>query len=371
MSKKIVVIGGGASGLFFAVSLKKMNPGLDICIVEKEAKLGKKLSATGGGKCNIAPAAEEKDVPLGYNRVKEVRELFERYPFEEYRKLLRLCGVEIKRIKDYGYYPVHENAPQLVKTLTDQIDKLGIEVIHDEYLSYEEKDDGVLVKLKEQTLKADFLVIATGGKMNKETLPGLCPIKVREDISSLLGVRMEADVALYYKGELIRKESGELMFKEDALSGICIMNLASYISRRYMQYGYKDIKEYEIHVDFLKGEKYLPTIDDTVYSYYLSLIKDKMGQYIMNKFHLPKDDLASQYTSTLNISLTDLIFHVQDLYDYSIAHVSVGGEEQLKSEKVQYIGEVLDFDGLCGGYNLRLFITQAFDLANKLAKKQL
>ena len=106
-----------------------------------------------------------------------------------------------------------------------------------------------------------------------------------------------------------------------------------------------------------------------VYSYYLSLIKEKMGQYLMNKFHLPKDDLASKYLSTLNISLSDLIFHVQDLYDYSIAHVSVGGEEQINSEKVQYIGEVLNFDGLCGGYNLRLFITQAFDLATKLVNK--
>ena len=130
------------------------------------------------------------------------------------------------------------------------------------------------------------------------------------------------------------------------------------------------IDRYEIHVDFLKGEKYLPTVDDTVYSYYLSLIKEKMGQYLMNKFHLPKDDLASKYISTLSISLSDLIFHVQDLYDYSIAHVSVGGDKQIDSEKVQIIGERLDFDGLCSGYNLRLFITQAFDLANKLAHKR-
>ena len=152
------------------------------------------------------------------------------------------------------------------------------------------------------------------------------------------------------------------------------MNLSSLMSRRYLKLKpemrfNEFIKDYEIHVDFLKGEKYIPKMDDTVESYYLSLVKEKMVSYLMNKFHLNKDDLASRYSQTLNVSLSDLIFHVTGLYDYESAQVSVGGYQQLASERTQYLGEILDYDGLCGGYNLRLFITQAYDLARKISRK--
>ena len=128
MNKRVIFIGGGASSLVNAVLLKKEEPSFDIFIIEKDKKLGKKLSATGGGKCNIAPL---KDNPYVYNldSIDLVTSLFKEYPLDKYLELLEKAGIATKTIKDYGYYPIHESAPQVVKNLYHQINKLGIKAI--------------------------------------------------------------------------------------------------------------------------------------------------------------------------------------------------------------------------------------------------
>ena len=213
--KKVVFIGGGSASLTSAVLLKKKDPSLEVAIVEKEKKLGKKLSQTGGGKCNIAPL---RDDLYAYNESSYARldDLFSEISLEDYLDLLEEVEVVTKVIKNYGFYPIHESAPQLVKNLYHQINKSGIKIIYDEFVNYLLKDNKIEVSLKNQSLTCDYLVIATGGLTKEmkeiftshnisvtETYSGLTPIKVKEDVSSLFGSRFECNIALLYKNKVV------------------------------------------------------------------------------------------------------------------------------------------------------------------------
>ena len=380
--KKVVFIGAGAASITSAVLLKKREPSFDITIVEKDKKIGRKLSMTGGGKCNIAPL---KDNPYVYNCPNFVEALFKDIPLKEYLSLLEEIGISTKAIKDYGYYPVHESAPQLVKNLYHQINKLGIKIIQDEFIDFVEKDSKVIARLKSQEIEADYLVLSTGGltpvmkdvldRHNVEvskTLPGLCPIKVKEDVSTLFGSRFEAYVSLLYKGCLVKKYYGEVQFKKDGLSGIPVLNLSSLISRKMIEEDI-NINDYQIQIELPKelvGDLSKITIEEASYMF----LREEYANYIINKHHLNKKDLVD--SSIMEILLSER-FTVSSLYDYESSQLTVGGVslDQIdnnfalkKNNHIFIVGEALNVDGSCGGYNLRFAITSGFKVISSLLK---
>lgn len=385
--KKVVFIGGGAASISSAVLLKKREPSFDITIVEKDKKIGRKLSMTGGGKCNIAPI---KDDPYVYNNtsISLLKSLYQNISLDNYLSLLEEIGVYTKVIKEYGYYPVHESAPQVVKNLYHQINKLGIKLIQDEFIDYVKSNNKIVVKLKKQDIDADYLVLATGG-LSKEikgvfnkhqikvskTLQGLCPIKVKEDVSSIFGSRFEAIISLLYKKNIVKQYYGEVQFKKDGLSGIPILNLSSLISRQLIKEDI-DINDYQIQIELPKelvGDLSHKTIEETLYSLY----KEEYANYIINTHHLNKKDLVN--SNDIKKLLKER-FTVSSLYDFESAQVTVGGVEldqvdtnfALKQDsRVYIIGEVLNVDGACGGYNLRFAITSGFNAITSISKKEI
>ena len=385
-NKHIIYIGGGASSLCSAILLKKRMPSFDITIVEKEKKLGKKLSATGGGKCNIAPAYD--DVFMYNMSAQEcVDKLFKEISLSNYLTLLSEIGVNCKTIKDYGYYPVHESAPQLVKNLYHQLNVLGIKVIYDELEDFIENRDGVLVKLKTQELTCDKLVISTGGLGTSDIrdlldrhnvrytnlCPGLAPIKVKEDVSSLFGCRFEANISLKYNNNLIKEYFGEIQFKKDAISGIPALNLSSEISRRQIKDN-GDLSRYSIHVG-LKDISSNFVLNKTIEEAFLSLFKEEYARYLISNNQLnPKEIIDNNNSQKILDIISDQSFTVKSLYDFKDGQVTVGGvllnevDDSFRRNNVFYIGELLDVDGCCGGYNLRFAITSGFKAALSLLK---
>ena len=381
---KIVFIGAGAASVCSAVLLKKREPSFDIVLVEKDKKIGRKLSMTGGGKCNIAPITDDSSV---YNEssISLIENLLKDIPLDKYLSLLEEIGVHTKVIKDYGYYPVHESAPQVVKNLYHQINKLGIKIIQDEFIDYVEKDNKVIAKLKSQDVEADYLVLATGGLspelrdvFNKhqinvaKTLPGLCPIKVKEDVSSLFGSRFEATISLLYKGREIKKYYGEVQFKKDGLSGIPVLNLSSLISRKMIKEDI-NLNDYQIQIELpneVVGNPSKMTIEEFSYM----LFREEYANYIISKHSLNKKDLVD--SSTIKTLLSER-FTVSSLYGYESAQVTVGGValDQIdnnfvlkKNSHIYIVGEALNVDGSCGGYNLRFAITSGFKTILSLIK---
>lgn len=386
MRKVVVFVGGGASSLVNCILLKKEMPSFDVIIVEKDKKLGKKLSATGGGKSNIAPL---KDNPYVYNpnSINMVESLYKEYPLDVYLDLLSSIGLESKTIKDYGYYPIHESAPQVVKNLYHQINKLGIKVIYDEFVDYQIKDKHIIINLIDNTIEADYMVLATGGLnenikhilenhniKTSKIRAGLCPIKVKEDVSTLFGCRFEGIVSLLYKNNIIKQYYGEIQFKKDGLSGIPVLNLSSEISRR------DNLKDNDYQISIGLSNDYKPNlIGKSVEEALYMIFKEEYADYLINKHGFNKKDIIDVDKETkLYKVIHNEKFTVKSLYDISSSQVTVGGvildeinqNFALKNNKNIYvIGELVDVDGICGGYNLRFAITSGIKAISNIINK--
>ena len=376
--KRVVFIGGGASSLTSAIFLKKQEPSFDVLIVEKDKKLGRKLSMTGGGKCNIAPLKDDSSV---YNVPSLLEKMYKSIPLDRYLELLSSIGLETKTIKDYGYYPVHESAPQVVKNLYHQINKLGIKVIYDEFLDYINLGNKITVKLKEQSIETDYLLFATGGLSNEmknvfishnieitNTYPGLCPVRTKENVSALFGCRFEAIITLYYQKNIEKQYYGEVQFKKDGLSGIPVLNLSSLISRQMLE-GKININDYQISIGLPR--ELIPSLKGkTVEESLLMLYREEYANYLINNHRLnSKQIVDNELEKTLTKIIADERFIIASLYDFKDSQVTVGGVSlnQINegfavknSQNTYIIGESLNVDGICGGYNLRFAVTSGF-----------
>ena len=407
--KKITFIGGGASSLISSIIIKQKNPLLDVFIIEKDKKLGKKLSMTGGGKCNIAPLKDDK---YAYNieAYDLIDELFKDISLKDYLSYLSEVGIETKTIKDYGYYPIHESAPQLVKNLLHRIKKLGINIINDEILSLDTisyNPSSFKLRVRNDEYLTDYAVFATGG-LNKNIVhildsvelytdnyyQGLCPIRLKEDVSKLFGCRFECEAWLKYKDKKVKKYIGEIQFKKDALSGIPILNLSSDIVRRLTNDANmfpiieKPLDEYleDCSIEIgLNPETYFNDIlnkgiDIQFKDFLMEYFKEEYVDYLLDD-HLvkPTDVITNKDETLLKTMMFHQEYHIDSLYDFDSSQVTVGGIPLYNMTKdfeyrhinnLYCIGEMLNVDGYCGGYNLRFAITSGIKCALSILNKE-
>ena len=357
---RIGIIGGGASGTYAAIRIKELNPSFDVTIIERNDKLMKKVAVTGNGRCNYANLGSLEDKynnPFAnkiINNLKptELVNVFERY------------GIHPTKI-DNLVFPVSLSAQTVVLMLNKRLEELGIGIcLNEKVLDYQFKNNECILKTDKQTHVIDKLVFSCGGKAYpqlgtdgslfdvlrqhgyqiEELSPSLSPIKVKENTKRISGQRAKCLVSLYYKDKPYYKEEGEVLFKDDGLSGIVILNMSQKINNL------PDKKAVKIVLDLAPNKKVQP------------------NQYI--EFVHPK---VAAYLSDNNLSINQLSFTFKNFYDFNIAEVSHGGVSlkdvngNLQSNKENYVfftGEVLDIDGMCGGYNLMF----AFASAETVAK---
>ncbi|MCR4911709.1 MAG: aminoacetone oxidase family FAD-binding enzyme [Bacilli bacterium] len=405
--KRVTFIGGGSAALISSILIKQRDPSIDVFIIEKDKKLGRKLAMTGGGKCNMAPM--DDDI-LAYNLESHdlLKDLYHDINLDSYFTYLSEVGIETKTIKDYGYYPTHESAPQLVKNLTHRVRKLGIHVINDELVDIEiVNHNPSLYKLicKDSTYESEYVVFATGGMNDKmvailEKLDiyldgfhnGLCPIKLKENVSNLFGCRFMANVTLKENGKPYKKYFGEVQFKKDGLSGIPILNLSSDILRRFYNDSslYPQIEkpisgcldDFEIIVGL--PEKYFNDISKKGYGvqskdFLMKYFKEEYVDYLLCKHNVnPQEIVTSKNELVLSQMMLKESFHVDSFYGQEFSQVTVGGipliniTKDFENKHIQntyFVGEMLNVDGYCGGYNLRFTITSSIKCALSILKR--
>ena len=358
---KIGIIGGGASGAFLAIRLKESNPSFEVSIIERNDKLLKKILVTGNGRCNYANTG---DLTNKYNN-ELANKLLDEFKPQDIIDIFDTYGVHPYAI-DNLIYPVSLNAQTVAIQLIKRIEKLGIKVyLNEKVIDYQKKDDKFIVKSDNNEYTFDKLVISTGGcsypqlgtdgtilnVLNKhgykiETLsPTLSPIKVKENTKKISGQRQKGKVSLFKDNKLVYQEEGEILFKDDGLSGIVMLNISSMINRL------KDRNNIKIVLDLANTNK--------------KVNKDQYIEYVSPKI--------ADYLLANDLDIQNLSFTFKDFYDYEIAEVSHGGlslnevNDSLESNKekgLYFTGEVLDIDGMCGGYNLMF----AFASAEKVKK---
>ncbi len=390
----VVIIGGGASGLFLASQLPS---GLRIAIAESNGRVGKKLLATGNGKCNLT----NLDMNIvHYNKPNAVEDIIDRFDAHNTIAVFEKMGL-ITKVVDRRVYPYSECASSVLDILRRAIERNGVSVFTSHFVNFiENYNDSFnisgVIKREDKPNEAfkfiaDNVVLATGspatfgrdstslfaalGHKAIPMTPSLVPIKTeKEPIKGLQGVRVKAGVRIGY-----RYEVGEVLFKDFGLSGIAVFNLSGEIARGRVHAG--DV----ISIDFMpeysraEVEDILRRRDSglTVGELLTGTFHSRVQERIIDMAGCRAEDGAAAKISALSGAIKSFKLTIEGLGDVSLAQVMSGGldirefDENLMSLKVKgayAIGEALDIDGDCGGYNLQWAWSSAKAAAVSIAK---
>lgn len=374
--KNIGIIGGGAAGLFCAAMIINNFQGdLSITILEKQARVGKKILVSGNGKCNLSNLHITKD---NYN-TPLIDDLLKKFNGLEVEKVFRSLGLMVKSDNEGRIYPYSERANTVLDILLKAINKKNVNVITNINIKKIEKCDQIFnVYTIDNKFTFDYLVFSTGSKASvnynvdgydllksmrhhiTKLTPSLVALKVKENVKSLSGLRVKANVKLYNDNVMVDEAFGEVLFKDDGLSGIAIMSLSRKLENN-------SIISLDLAFDKTKNE-----LDE--------FIKEKNNIFGI----LPKmicEDILKRTNNKDKVinTIKDYRFSVLDTYSFDMAQTTRGGvylnEVDMNNfrskivDNLYIIGEVLDVDGTCGGYNLHFAWTSAYFSAMDIIRR--
>lgn len=396
----VVIIGAGPSGIMCAYNLKKHNSSLRVLILEKNDKLGKKLSMTGNGRCNLGNLDTDINNYFSSSSLDRFKSVLSS---NKYLESIKEVGILIKE-EDERLYPYSNQAITVCKSFERYLEYLNVKVKYNyEVLNVKKENDLFVIN---DDIKSKNVVVATGGLSYPKTgstgigyeilnsfghkieklEPSLTYLNTDyKYIKDLAGVRCDALVNLSVDGRIIDSEKGQVQFTKDALSGICVFNLSRNVST-YL----KDKKKVKLILNLIP-EYSVFELKDYLYSFSGYKIEDALSGILNNKlaYALTKElkihgkkvkELTENEFDGILFSLHNMYFNVTSVGDISVSQVTSGGAslneftdglESLKSSELYAVGEVLDVDGKCGGYNLSWAFTSALIASNDILNKKI
>ena len=389
---KVFVIGAGVAGLAFA----SFAEGLDVTVIDSNEEAGRKLLATGNGRCNFTNLNYSKDFYQGENPD------FSTYALDYFRnsdliEYFGKLGIDSKSLPSGRTYPATMSARSVR-------DILYLSAKDKAKFIFNEKITGIdlekkLIESDKNKYKYDILVLASGGITLKNSgsdgsvfeiikdkqkitdlTYGITNYKTREKLSKKAkGTRVTAKASLFLEDKLIKESTDDVIFQSYGLTGTAILDLSNEIS-----IGLKKNQKPMISLDLFPsyGRKELRTrIKDlaetfpkrTIGEILLGLINDRLIDDIVKKARISIDkfakDLSDKDMDMLIKILKGMRFTVKDIHDKTNAQVTIGGvdtkfadDRTMRSkiyEDLYFCGEILDVSGSCGGYNIQWAFSSA------------
>ena len=390
MNTDIAVVGGGASGLCAAIEAKKFCPATDVSIIEKLPKCGKKIIATGNGKCNLSNVnlSSEK-----YHGSVNAMDIINNAPdcYEFFTKNLGILCVEGSEGRQGGLYPSSNSSSTVLNALRLKIQELGInEICGFDVNSFRQTKNGFALYSSDNEIYCRKLIIAAGGyagtsfgtdgsvlrilkdmgyKISRIS-PAVAPLRVSQNqLKGLKGVRAKGSISAVHKGRILRTEKGEIQFNENNISGVCVFNLA---------YLFRDYENLVLRADIM------PHMTENELADYLFCIRRIRRNYPLEEFltglfvknmsvyivknvlgKSPESKISSLSDNDIKIlsyRIKELEFNVTGCSSWQNAQATYGGIhadcinsklESLLHKGLYFCGEILDTVGDCGGYNLQ------------------
>lgn len=384
---KVVIIGGGASGITSAITARRK--GYDVVVLEKNSSLLKKLKITGNGHCNYYN--EDQDLCHYHSDNSElISMMINSVNLENVSLFFDSIGI-IPRIKNGYYYPFSNQAISVCSSLILEAQKLGVVLDTDVEVQEVKKSNRFQIITTNGVYEADKVIVSTGGMSYQKTgsdgfgyrelkrlghninllLPGLTPLIIANPKKEWKGIRTDVSISLLENNKLVRKESGEIQLTEDGISGICTMQLSSYISKGL--YLGKDERIKVNFLPFIDEDKFFVFMDNrskkmknrTIMELLEGVLNYKLISVILKKEqNLIWDECNNKEREFIKKNLLSYMVEVVDTKSFNYSQVTLGGVsllevnlETMESKKVKdlYItGELLDITGDCGGYNLTI-----------------
>lgn len=403
----LLVIGGGAAGFFCAVNAARMNPLLRVIILEKSSKVLSKVKVSGGGRCNVTHACfDVQELSKRYPRGEHfVRKAFHQFFTKDTIAWFEERGVKLKAEADGRMFPVTDSSQTIIDCLLREVNKYKVELLLNREVKKLEVENGKWkVELNNSdSITADYVCIASGGfpklqqfdwlKGTGHTIvppvPSLFTFNIpHHPITQLMGVVVPEATIKIQSTKL--KNTGPLLITHWGMSGPCVLKLSAWGARELQERNY----DFTINVNWLNDAKEQDVKEE------LQLIRNTNGsQKIVNNnlFHLPnrlwafllqeagiKDevrwaDLPSKEQNKLIQLLCNHPFHVKGKTTFKEEFVTAGGVDlkQVDANTMQsklhpnlfFAGEILDVDGVTGGFNFQHAWTSGFIAAKTIAQQ--
>ena len=395
MSNKIIVVGGGASGMMAAIVAKRN--GADVTILERNDRVGKKLLATGNGRCNYTNTTINYNTFLENYHGDNPKFVYSAlYSFDLYQTIdfFEMLGIT-PTVEDNKVYPHSLQASSVLDVLRYEIENLGIELKTEAYVVDISKEKKFKLKLKDgRIFEGDKVILATGGmampasgsdgngyslakNFNHKILdifPGLVQLKLEGNIfKSIKGIKFPGVASLYSNNKYIMEDKGDILFTDYGISGPPILQL----SRTALDYQRRN-QDIKLRISIVANrteedmKKYLAKrfefmTKKTIQEGLIGLINKRLIIPILKEINVDKDknvlELSTDELGKLASILTAWDFEITGSQGWGQAQVTAGGidtkdidDKTMESKLVKglYItGELLDIDGDCGGFNLQ------------------
>jgi predicted Rossmann fold flavoprotein len=377
----VVIIGAGASGLVTAITSARR--GKKVLILEKNSKVGKKLLATGNGRCNIT---NQKPTPNRFHSKNPafVEQVLDGYGYQSIKRFFRTIGLELIEAKEQKVFPMSLQASSVVELLEAECEQLGVEIICNYHVNkIVNNSHGYQI----EGFKSYSLVIATGhlsapnlGGVNDgvefaqqfghrvvEAYPSLVQLtSSMKNLKRLSGVKVEAKVSF---GDI--QKQGDVLFTAYGISGLAILDISRVVVQSLV-----DKKSLELKIDLMPkmGAEQLVSLmkksiqkrsSKSIELWLQGFINKKLVYAILervNLFKLNKSEIELKDIKKIVGVIKSFGFIVDGSRDFKGAEVATGGVntkdinpktmESKKQKGLYFTGEVVDVDGDRGGFNL-------------------
>jgi predicted Rossmann fold flavoprotein len=390
-TKRLIIIGGGAAGFFCAIKAANCNPDLEVMIIEKTTKILSKVKVSGGGRCNVTHscfsiAEMVKNYPRGGNFVKKI---FHQFFTPDTIDWFKKRGVEFKTEADGRMFPVTNSSQTVIDCLMKEVNKYEINILMNKEVKKLKIDNGKwrIDFANHEAIDADFVCVASGGYAKsaqfewlkelghtiEEPVPSLFTFNIPDDpIKDLMGISVEKVIVKISGTKFSQK--GPLLITHWGMSGPAVLKLSAFAARELHHLGY----------DFKITINWLPEFNEQTIRNKFLLLRDQLAsQKIVNRnpFFLPQrlwEYFLQQLNINVDIRWADLPakqqnilikilcaqeFHVKGKTTFKEEFVTAGGiklneidANTMESKIIPnlfFAGEVMDVDGITGGFNFQ------------------
>lgn len=405
LNYQTVVIGGGAAGLTAATVWGRRCGKGQVLLLEKQSKIGRKLLATGNGRCNISHQAVSPEHYHGDRHL--IKSVLSRWSVDDLTAFFQRLGVWLRSDDEGRLYPYTNQAVTIRDALWRECERQGVqERLSCSIVGIRRTGGQFVVATDDRTIRCGTLVIACGSKAapslgaddsgyqllkqlgigHTQLFPSLCPVTTAEKYRSLKGVRAKGKAVLLRDGKPLQETAGEIQFTDHGLSGICIFELSRAVNE-YFACGTmagQSCQTVQIALDllpdhsfqevyaFLENSRRLFT-KETADRLLSGILPQPLAEVLAQRCRSKNKTCASLTARDLKQLVSEakhLLFTPEKAGDFAAAQVCAGGVDSrfvdpatLMSRSIKNLflcGEVLDVDGDCGGYNLHFAIGSAF-----------
>lgn len=405
--KTVVIIGGGAAGFFCAINVARLNPSQKVVILEKSNKLLSKVRISGGGRCNVTNACFDigmlaRNYPRGANFVKKS---FHHFSPKDTIDWFEERGVKLKTEQDGRVFPVTDSSQTVINCLMNEANKYGVEILMNaEVLGLEYKNNQFEILCSaSRRLIADYLCIATGGypkasmfEWLKSTghqieapLPSLFTFNLpKHPICNMMGLSV-AKAKIKIAGSKL-EQWGPVLITHWGISGPAVIKLSAWGAKELAD------KNYEFSAIF----NWIPDFNENTMAEKLQQLRSsqpaqkifsrnewelpaRLWEFFCNESKITNEmrwaDLPSAFQNKLVKCLCNYEVVVKGKTTFKEEFVTAGGirlleveASTMKSKKIPnlyFAGEVLDVDGITGGFNFQHAWTSGYIAATNIAKE--